>query len=138
MTDGTGGPPGNFSDILGDFSAQADRMMTAAKEGQFKVSAEAGKAYQTALDDYLDAWATNGSSFGHLAMMPQLGSGPYANEIGKHAVLVADGDDKSARTQLEALKEVVNKAKEAIAIAMQHYDSRESEAIDSIKAAGKN
>lgn len=133
MTDGAGGPPGNFSDILGDFSAQADRMVTAAKEGQFAVSPEMGEAYKTALREYLDSWLGTKGRFDHLSQSPKLGTSPYSQQVGEHAVRVADGDDLSAKTQLDALQDIANRAREAIEIAMTKYKQRDSDGADQLK-----
>ncbi|RSN49505.1 hypothetical protein DMC64_02790 [Amycolatopsis sp. WAC 04197] len=133
MTDGTGGPPGNFSDILGDFSAQADRMMTAAKEGRFAVSPEMGEAYKTALREYIDSWMGTKTRFEHLAQSPKLGTSPYSQQVGDHAVRVAEGDDLSAKTQLDALQEITNRAREAIEIAMTKYKQQDSDGADHLK-----
>ncbi|MFK0247028.1 hypothetical protein ACIQUM_20205 [Amycolatopsis azurea] len=134
MTDGTGGPPGDFSQMLGDFSAEADRMVTAAKEGRFAVSPEMGEAYKTALRAYLEDWANNKQDFTHLAQQPELGTSPYATEIGRHAVLVAEGDDQSAKTQLETLKAIVERAEEAIKTAMSKYRSQDAENANALKS----
>ncbi|MFI6301161.1 hypothetical protein ACIBCH_04775 [Amycolatopsis thailandensis] len=134
MTDGTGGPPGDFSEMLGDFSAQADAMVTAAKEGRFAVSPEMGEAYKTALHAYLEDWANNKQDFTHLAQQPELGTSPYAAEIGRHAVLVAEGDDQSAKTQLETLKAIVERAEEAIKTAMSKYRSQDAENANALKS----
>ncbi|AIG80335.1 Hypothetical protein AJAP_37715 [Amycolatopsis japonica] len=123
MTDGTGGPPGNFSDILGDFSAQADAMVKAANEGRFAVSPEMGEAYKTALNDYLDSWTGNKIHFDSLANSPELGASPYAGEVAQHMSLVASGDDQSAKTQLETLQNVVERACGAIDTAISKYKS---------------
>ncbi|MFD5249604.1 hypothetical protein ACFWIW_34010 [Amycolatopsis sp. NPDC058340] len=123
MTDGTGGPPGNFSDILGDFSAQADAMVKAANEGRFAVSPEMGEAYKTALNDYLDSWGIHKDMFENLAQSPELGGSPYAGEVGRHMSLVASGDDQSAKTQLETLQNVVERARGAIDTAISKYKS---------------
>ncbi|OXM50532.1 hypothetical protein CFP71_27485 [Amycolatopsis thailandensis] len=133
MTDGTGGPPGDFSQMLGDFSAQADQMLTAAKEGQFAVSPEMGEAYKTALRDYLDSWMGTKTRFDHLAQSPKLGKSPYSQQVGDHAVRVADGDDLSAKTQLDALQDVANRAREAIEIAITKYKQRDSDGADQLK-----
>ncbi|MGW4827787.1 hypothetical protein ACWEOG_09430 [Amycolatopsis japonica] len=133
MTDGTGGPPGNFSDILGDFSAQADAMVTAAKEGRFAVSEEAGEALKTAIDDYIDDWTFNQPEFQRLTEKPKLGNSPYAQQVGDHAVLVADGDELSAKTQLDALRDVLNRAKEAIETAKKKYREQDTENAAQLK-----
>ncbi len=125
MTDGTGGPPGDFSQMLGDFSAQADAMVKAANEGRFAVSEEMGEAYKTALNDYLDSWGINKAQFGGLAQAPELGTSPYAIDVGKHATLVAEGDEQSAKTQLEALQAVVARAVEAIETAKKNFNKIE-------------
>lgn len=133
MTDGTGGPPGNFSGILGDFSAQADAMVKAANEGRFKVSEEAGEALKTAIDDYIDDWTFNQPEFQRLAEKPKLGTSPYAQQVGDHAVLVADGDELSAKTQLDALRDVLNRAKEAIETAKKKYREQDTGNADQLK-----
>ncbi|RSN35670.1 hypothetical protein DL990_05655 [Amycolatopsis sp. WAC 01416] len=133
MTDGTGGPPGNFSDILGDFSAQADRMVKAAKDGDFKVSEEAGEALKTAIDDYLYDWNNNKGMFQRLTEKPKLGTGTYAQRIGDHAVLVADGDDLSAKKQLDMLRDIVTRAKEAIELAKTKYKQQDEHGVDAFK-----
>ncbi|MEU3623524.1 hypothetical protein BS329_27810 [Amycolatopsis coloradensis] len=127
MTDGTGGPPGNFSQILGDFSAQADAMVTAAKEGRFAVSEEMGNAYKAALQEYADNWGKNNNMFIQLAQAPELGTSPYALDVGKHAALVAEGDEQSALTQLDALREVVTRALDAINTAMTNYKNSDDQ-----------
>lgn len=134
MGDGTGGPPGNFSEILGDFSAQADAMVTAAKEGRFAVSEEMGNAYKAALRAYLDDWGDNKAQFGFLAQAPELGTSPYAVDVGRHATLVAEGDEHSAKTQLEALQNVVSRAKDAIETAKKNFNTVEHENESTLKS----
>ncbi|GAB3706235.1 hypothetical protein GCM10027598_08270 [Amycolatopsis oliviviridis] len=134
MTDGTGGPPGDFSKMLGDFSAQADAMVTAAKEGRFAVSPEMGEAYKTALQDYLDSWATNKGQFIVLGRAPELGTSPYALDVGKHATLVADGDEQSAKTQLEALQNVISRAVTAIETAKKNFNQIEHDNESTLKS----
>ncbi|RSM65947.1 hypothetical protein DMH03_02045 [Amycolatopsis sp. WAC 01376] len=138
MTDGTGGPPGNFSDILGDFSAQADRMVKAAKDGDFKVSEEAGEALKTAINDYITDWAYNQIRFQRLTETPKLGTGPFAQQVGQHAILVADGDELSAKTQLDALRDVLNRAEEAINLAKSKYLQRDTANADQLKSLQKD
>ncbi|MFC9255518.1 BAR domain-containing protein [Amycolatopsis thailandensis] len=133
MTDGTGGPPGDFSQMLGDFSAQADAMVTAAKEGRFAVSPEMGEAYKTALKQYLNDWSGNKGQFMMLAQSPELGTSPYAIDVGKHATLVADGDEQSAKTQLEALQSIVSQALDAIETAKKNYNKIEHENESALK-----
>ncbi|MFJ8912068.1 hypothetical protein [Amycolatopsis sp. NPDC102389] len=137
MTDGTGGPPGNFSDILGDFSAQADRMLTAAKEGRFAVSEEMGNAYKAALQDYLDSWIRNRNHFDDLGQSPELGGSPYAGQVGQHMSLIASGDGQSAKTQLETLKAVVERAFSAIDTAMSKYKSSDHAGSMDLSKIGK-
>ncbi|KFU80590.1 hypothetical protein SAMN04489729_4473 [Amycolatopsis lurida] len=138
MTEGAGGPPGNFSDILGDFSAQADRMVTAAKEGRFKVSEEAGEALKTAIDDYVSDWAKNQRAFQRLAEHPKLGTGPFAQQVGQHASRVADGDELSAKTQLDALQSVLGRAKAAIELAKSKYREQDAGSADRLKSLQKD
>ncbi|MGY6656689.1 hypothetical protein ACXIZN_31435 [Amycolatopsis sp. TRM77291] len=133
MTDGAGGPPGNFSNILGDFSAQADRMVTAAKEGQFAVSEEAGEALKQAINDYVYDWNSNKRWFQRLAEKPKLGTSPYAQQVGDHAVLVADGDDLSAKKQLDMLRDIVLRAHEAIDLAKTKYKQQDEHGADAFK-----
>ncbi|MEV6908844.1 hypothetical protein [Amycolatopsis sp. NPDC051071] len=133
MGDGTGGPPGNFSEILGAFSSQADAMVKAAKNGEFKVSEEAGEALKRAIDDYVFDWNSNKRWFQRLAEKPKLGTGPYAQQIGDHAVLVADGDDLSAKKQLDMLRDVVLRAKEAIDLAKTKYIQQDTDGADNFK-----
>ncbi|WP_414943164.1 hypothetical protein [Amycolatopsis sp. cmx-11-32] len=133
MTDGTGGPPGNFSEMLGDFSARADAMVKAAKDGDFKVSEEAGEALKTAIDDYIDDWTNNQRHFNRLAEKPKLGTGQFAQQVGHHATLVADGDELSAKKQLDALQDVLNRAKEAIDLAKVRYRKQDSNNADQLK-----
>ncbi|MFE5502233.1 hypothetical protein ACFQ73_06700 [Amycolatopsis japonica] len=138
MTDGTGGPPGNFSDILGDFSAQADAMVTAAKEGRFAVSEEAGEALKKAISDYVTDWSSNQRRFLRLAERPKLGTSPFAQQVGQHAVRVAEGDDLSAKTQLDALRDVLNRAEEAINLAKTKYRQRDTDNADQLKSLQKD
>ncbi|WP_181777624.1 hypothetical protein [Amycolatopsis pittospori] len=121
MADGTGGPPGDFSQMLGDFSSQADAMVKAAKEGKFAVSEEMGEAYKTALQDYLDSWTKNKINFDNLAHSPELGTSPYTEQVGQHMTMIAAGDGQSAKTQLESLQAVVERAQGAINMAISKY-----------------
>ncbi|MFI7117898.1 hypothetical protein [Amycolatopsis sp. NPDC049868] len=138
MTDGTGGPPGNFSDILGDFSAQADAMVKAAKEGRFAVSEEAGEALKAAISDYITDWSNHQVQFQRLTEKPKLGTGPFAQQVGQHATLVADGDELSAKTQLDALRDVLNRAEEAINLAKSKYLQRDTANADQLKSLQKD
>jgi hypothetical protein len=125
----TDGPPaaannGSGSNPLaaiGDFQSQTDKLTAAASSGGFAISEEAGTAYIKALEDYLDSWAGNKGKFARLTHAPELGASPYAEQVGKHAVLVADGDDQSAKTQLEALQGIVEQARDAIHTAIANY-----------------
>lgn len=138
MTDGTGGPPGNFSQMLGDFSAQADAMVKAAKNGDFKVSEEAGEALKQAISDYVTDWSNNQRAFLRLAEQPKLGTGPFAQQVGQHAIRVAEGDDLSAKTQLDALRDVLNRAEEAIDLAKTKYRHRDGDNADQLKSLQKD
>jgi len=137
MTDGTGGPPGNFSNILGDFSAQADAMVKAANEGRFAVSPEMGQAYKTALQDYLDSWTGNKVHFDSLANSPELGASPYTQQVGQHMAMVASGDHQSAKTQLETLQAVVERAQAAIDTAISKYQASDHAASKDLSDIGK-
>ncbi|ANN21045.1 hypothetical protein SD37_39315 [Amycolatopsis orientalis] len=137
MTDGTGGPPGDFSAMLGDFSAQADAMVKAAKEGRFAVSPEMGQAYKTALQDYLDSWTGNKIHFDSLANSPELGTSPYMEQVGQHMAMVASGDDQSAKTQLESLQTVVERAQAAIDTAISKYQASDHAASKDLSNIGK-
>lgn len=137
MTDGTGGPPGNFSEMLGDFSAQADLMVKAANEGRFAVSEEMGQAYKTALRDYLDSWDKNRNHFDNLGQSPELGGSPYAGQVGQHMSLIAAGDGQSAKTQLQTLQAVVERAVSAIDTAISKYKSSDHAASMDLSKIGK-
>ncbi|WP_409495741.1 hypothetical protein [Amycolatopsis sp. cmx-11-12] len=137
MTDGTGGPPGDFSQMLGDFSAQADLMVKAANDGKFAVSEEMGEAYKTALNDYLDSWTSNKVSFAVLERSPELGGSPFAQQVGQHMTLVASGDDQSAKTQLETLQAVVERACSAIDTAISKYKTADHGASMDLSNLGK-
>ncbi len=137
MGDGTGGPPGNFSEILGAFSSQADAMVKAASEGKFAVSEEMGNAYKTALQDYLDSWARNKVSFTVLERSPELGASPFAQQVGQHMTLIATGDDQSAKTQLEALQGVVERVCGAIDTAITKYKTADHSASMDLSSLGK-
>ncbi|WP_410601881.1 hypothetical protein [Amycolatopsis sp. lyj-90] len=137
MTDGTGGPPGNFSQMLGDFSAQADAMVKAANEGRFAVSPEMGEAYKTALQDYLEDWGRNRNHFDNLGQSPELGGSPYAGQVGQHMSLIAEGDGHSAKTQLEALQAVVERAVSGIDTAISKYKSTDHAASMDLSKIGK-
>jgi hypothetical protein len=106
---------------IGSFQSQTDKLVAAASSGGFAISEEAGTAYIKALEDYLDSWAGNNQHFNHLKQRPELGASPYANQVGEHAILVADGDDESALTQLRALEAIVKRASDAIHTAMSNY-----------------
>ncbi|MBB5854522.1 hypothetical protein ACFQ05_14530 [Amycolatopsis umgeniensis] len=138
MADGTGGPPGDFSQMLGDFSAQADAMVKAAKDGDFKVSEEAGEALKQAISDYVTDWSNNQRAFLRLAEQPKLGTGPFAQQVGQHAIRVAEGDDLSAKTQLDALRDVLNRADEAIDLAKTKYRHRDGDNADQLKSLQKD
>lgn len=133
MGDDTGVPPSNFESMLSGFSTQADQMVTAAQEGRFAVSEEAGEALKKAIDDYIDDWTYNQPEFQRLAEKPRLGSSPYAQQVGNHAVLVADGDELSAKTQLDALREVLIRAKEAIETAKTKYRQQDADGANKFK-----
>lgn len=137
MGDGTGGPPGNFADMLGSFSAQADQMVQAAKEGRFAISEEAGEAYKTALQDYLDSWGMNRTYFDDLGQSPELGGSPYAHKVGEHMTLVASGDGQSAKTQLESLQVVVERALSAIDTAINKYKTSDQAGSMDLSNLGK-
>ncbi|WP_410664459.1 hypothetical protein [Amycolatopsis sp. lyj-84] len=137
MTDGTGGPPGNFSQMLGDFSAQADAMVKAANEGRFAVSPEMGEAYKTALNDYLDSWTGNKIHFDSLANSPELGTSPYTEQVGQHMTMVASGDSQSAKTQLESLQAVVERAQAAIDTAISKYQASDQAGSKDLSNIGK-
>ncbi|MEV7549121.1 hypothetical protein AB0N89_05805 [Amycolatopsis sp. NPDC089917] len=138
MTDGTGGPPGDFSKMLGDFSAQADLMVTAAKEGKFAVSEEAGEALKTAITEYVDDWRKNQRAFQRLSEKPMLGTGPFAQQVGHHATLVADGDELSAKTQLDTLQDVLNRAMDAIDLAKSKYKQQDTGGADHLNSLKRN
>ncbi len=137
MGDGTGGPPANFADMLGNFSTQADQMVTAAKEGRFAVSPEAGEAYKTALSDYLDSWAKHQINFDNLEQSPELGASPYTQQVGQHMTLVASGDEQSAKTQLASLQAVVERARDAIDTAISKYQTSDHAASRDLSNIGK-
>jgi hypothetical protein len=137
MGDGTDGAPGDFSAMLGNFSTQADAMVKAAKEGKFAVSEEMGEAYKTALQDYLDSWTKNKVSFTVLERSPELGASPFAQQVGQHMTLIATGDGQSARTQLETLQAVVERACGAIDTAISKYKSTDHSASMDLSNLGK-
>lgn len=137
MTDGTGGPPGNFTDMLGAFSNQADQLVKAANDGRFAVSEEMGEAYKTALQDYLDSWGTNKINFDDLGQSPELGGSPYSHQVGQHMTLIASGDGQSAKTQLESLQVVVERALSAIDTAISKYKSSDHAGSMDLSNLGK-
>ena len=112
----------------------ADAMVKAAKEGKFAVSEEMGEAYKTALKQYLNDWAGNKGQFLLLSQAPELGTSPYALDVGKHATLVADGDEQSAKTQLETLQNVVSQALDAFETAKRNFNSIEHENESTLKS----
>jgi phosphatidylserine/phosphatidylglycerophosphate/cardiolipin synthase-like enzyme len=113
-------------------------MVTAAKEGKFKVSEEAGEALKQAIADYVTDWSYNQIRFQRLAEQPKLGTGPFAQQVGHHAALVADGDEMSAKTQLDALRDVLNRAEEAIDLATSKYLQREADNAGQLKSLQKD
>lgn len=135
-TGGQGGAPANMDEQVQQLDAGVNSLVEAANDGSWAISEEAGKAYITALENYLDAWWKNRRHFNFLAQQPELGSSPYADQVGRHINLVAEGDDQSARTQLDALQGIVERARDAIKTAMNKYDQADQENSIDLKTAG--
>lgn len=126
MADGGGGAPigaaigastGSIFDSMSNFAK-------AAAEGGFEVSAEGGDALLRAIDQFQD-WANSQMlEADKLTQMRLLGSSNGAQVMAPFAVSVAT-DGQGFTTQLQALSQSLDKAKEGIQKAMENYRATE-------------
>jgi hypothetical protein len=86
---------------------------------------EFGQHLIDVIQRYLDEWFQNAQHFDHLKQAPALGIGPYAHEVGQHVTKVADGDEQSAKVNLQAFQLVMEQAVDALKVAKQRYHDNE-------------
>jgi hypothetical protein len=119
------GAPAVDAAQLKQFSAGVQRMTEAAENGTLAVSEEFGQHLIDVIQRYLDEWFQNAQHFDHLKQAPALGTGPYAHQVGQHVTKVADGDEQSAKVNLQALEQVLQQAVDALTVAKQRYRDNE-------------
>jgi hypothetical protein len=117
---------------LKQFSAGVQKMTEAAENGTLAVSEEFGQHLIDAMREYLKAWQKNAQHFDHLKQAPALGIGPYAHEVGQHVTKVADGDEQSAKVNLQAFQLVMEQAVDALKVAKQRYRDNEHDNVQAL------
>lgn len=109
---------------VGEAQAQAGALLESAKGGGFRVSENAAQPIRDALIEARDDLdGILGEAF-HLAAAPQLGTGPYAQQVAKHVQQSGDGP-QGVLPMLRQLDAVIRQSEEALKVAMENY--RESE-----------
>jgi hypothetical protein len=122
---GVGAPIQSIMDSMNAFAG-------AAASGGFEVSEKAGTDLLGAIDDF-QHWITNNSDkLGLLEQQRRLGSSNGAKVMTPYVQQIAS-DEQGFITQLRALRESLNKAREGISKAMENYRRTEEAKQSSFK-----
>ncbi|WP_340685876.1 hypothetical protein LCL61_05750 [Amycolatopsis coloradensis] len=114
-------------------SAETQKLVSAAKSGGFKITAEGVKPLREALANMSEELSALGNRTTRLSEAPQLGDHPYGKAVAAHDHKGAAQASNSASAVLEQFKQVVRDADEALARAAGLYKGVEDRAIDATK-----
>lgn len=109
---------------VGEAQAQAGALLESAKGNGFRVSENAAQPIRDALTDAADDLESIMAEADLLAREPQLGTGPYAEQVAAHVAQSGNGP-QGVIPMLRNLQKVIKQSEEALKIAMDNY--RESE-----------
>jgi|SRR6266498_3441464 len=118
----------NVGAIMG-MSAEAGKLLAAAKSGGFKITPEGVKPLRDALDGMQMDLMTLNQDITPLTQAPQLGSHAYAHTIAAHDQKGASSEADSAIAVIDSLKQVIQQATEALDRAAGLYNEAEHQAI---------
>jgi hypothetical protein len=126
LADGGGGAIGAAigSSIGQSIFDSMNSFANSAASGAFEVSAEGGDALIRAIDEFQDWVNSNALEVDKLTQTRMLGSSNGAQVMAPFAVTVAT-DGQGFATQLKALSQSLDKAKEGIQKAMENYRATE-------------
>lgn len=105
---------------------QSSQLLESAKGGGFRVNDNAAKPIRDALIEAYDDVLGILKEARVLAAEPQLGTGPYAQQVANHVRQSADGP-QGILPVLEQLKGILQKSEQALKIAIDNYRETEAE-----------
>ena len=117
-------------------SEGGSQLKTLAENGGFAVNEEGFQAYIKACDFFLDGFDKMLRDIHILARSAAMGDSEYAHAVADFNVKVASGDDESMIPNLGAMRDGIEKAREAMVIARKNY--RETEDAHSVTFAQLN
>ncbi|TWH21412.1 hypothetical protein [Prauserella rugosa] len=117
---------------VGEAQAQSSALLDSAKGGGFRVSENAAQPIRDALIEARDDLDEIMGDAEFLAKEPQLGTGPYAQQVAQHVRQSGDGP-QGVLPMLRQLRTVIKDSEEALKVAMDNYRDSEEQQKDTFK-----
>lgn len=117
-------------------SEGGSQLKTLAENGGFAVNEEGMQAYLKACDFFIQGYDRMIHDMGLLAFRSKMGASDYARAVADFNVKVASGDEQSMIPNLIAMRDGIEKAREAMVIARKNY--RETEEAHNVTFAKLN
>lgn len=114
----------------------ADRMISSAKSGGFRVTKEAADPIIKVLEEYIDQIDGMKGQLDVFNQEPKLGDHDYGRLVARHMQEAAN-DEKSGRVALNSLQEVLKKSREALLRASDQYQEQEESAQGTFRGVGE-
>ncbi|WP_410658495.1 hypothetical protein [Amycolatopsis sp. lyj-112] len=118
---------------IAQVSAETQKLVSAAKNGGFKITEKGVEPLRKALADMSEHLDTLKAKTVHLSQAPQLGGHPYGKAVAAHDQKGASEAAGSASVVLDQFATVVKDADEALARAAGLYKDVENRAVDATK-----
>lgn len=109
-------------------AASVQKLADAANSGGFAISEEGANEYIRVFRDFENIGAQLLETVQDAATPLELGGSTYAEQVASHTALVASGDAQSYATALQALIDIVAKARESFERAKKNYALMDDEA----------
>ncbi|WP_216211268.1 hypothetical protein [Amycolatopsis aidingensis] len=112
-------------------ATQADKMLTAAKAGRFRITERGVKPLTEAIDEVTHELRKRIFHSHRLAQLPRLGGHQYGQQVAQHDQRSAEGE-RSAIEALNQYQQVLEKLREALEQASKGYNETEEAHVDAV------
>ncbi|TLW91450.1 hypothetical protein FFT09_19010 [Saccharomonospora piscinae] len=130
------GSGGSMSaEAMKNVSRSANELVASAKSGGFRVTKEAADPIIRTLEEFLNDIDGIEQELTAFDQAPPLGDHDYGKRVAQHMWDAANGD-RSARSAVQQLREVLEKSRDALLFASNQYQAQEDEASSSFKGVG--
>lgn len=119
-------------EAIAKVSAETQKLVSAAKSGGFKISAEGVKPLLQAVRDMAKELNSLESKTVHLSQAPQLGDHPYGRAVAAHDHKGAAQSANSASAVIGQFRKVVLDTEKALLHASGQYDKTEQETVEAL------